>query len=642
LGLLTIPSKFLGSTINSHGQVGYLNMPSAFTLKESTLFFGIDRGKPDRKLLLTGSPFEWIDVTIFYVDVGRKAYGGFKQSYKDKGFNLKLQIKEKGFFPAIALGANDIAGTGIFSGEYIVLSNNFNRFEYSFGAGWGKLNGKNMIRNPLLDIANSFRNRNTTFSDRGGNFEIDNYFSGEKISFFSGLAYRLNNHTWFLLEYDSTETPSDVNYKKPSTRVNLGVNFSHNNFNGKIYFNRGNSINLQLSLSQNFLNFKNNGQQKVSRNIDNFQQLQKILALNNIGLQSVKEDDETIQIKVSQNSYMNQYEVLNRVVKNSEKIAAKKDYVEVTIKTLGMEVYSGQLDAREPEYRSGKIQYSENLKTRYIVNEKFPLFNQSISPRIRNFLAAREGFIFQGLILNYDSELLIKENFFFLGNIQYSLYDDFDRLYIPPVDTYPNQVRSDIKKYLNNIGGKPYIGRMELNYFRSFDRKHFLRISAGMYEEMFGGAGAEYQYFPESSIISFGLEAFALQKRDYEMLFKFQDYKNTIIRANMQLSEPKTNTLFKFSYGEYLAGDVGYTFEISRRFDNGVEFGAFFSNTNVPYELYGEGSFDKGIKLKIPFSLFQPNPTLGYYEWHPLTKDPAALLNKSVNLLDKITSMRIY
>ncbi len=639
---MSIPLEFFGSNINSHGQAGYLNMPSAFTLKESTLFFGIDRGKPDRKLLLTGSPFEWIDVTIFYVDVGRKDYGGFKQSYKDKGFNVKLQIKDKGFFPAIALGANDIAGTGIFSGEYIVLSNNFNRFEYSFGAGWGKLNGKKMIKNPLIAIDSSFRNRNTTFSDQGGNFETNNYFSGKEISFFSGLAYRFNNNISFLLEYDTTETPSAVGYEKPSSRLNFGVNIARNNFNGKIYFNRGNTINFQLSSTQNFLNFKNNGEQKVSRKIDNYQKLQKILVLNNIGLQSVKEDDQTIQIKVSQNSYMNQYEVLNRVTKNSEKIASEKNYIEVIIKTLGMEVYSGQLDAREPEYRSDKIKYSENLETRHIVNEKFPQFNQSLSPRIRNFLASREGFIFQGIILNYDLEVLIKENLFFLGNIQYSLYDDFDRLFIPPVDTYPNQVRSDIKKYLNNVGGKPYIGRMELNYFKSFARKHFLRFSAGMYEEMFGGIGAEYQYFPESSIVSFGLEAFALQKRDYEMLFKFQDYKNTIFRGNIQLLEPKTNTLFKFSYGEYLAGDVGYTLEISRRFDNGVEFGSFFSNTNVPYELYGEGSFDKGIKLKIPFSLFQPNPTLGYYEWHPLTKDPAALLNKSVNLLDKITSMRIY
>ena len=37
------------------------------------------------------------------------------QDYKDKGFNFKLKIKEEGKLPAIAIGINDIAGTGFYS-----------------------------------------------------------------------------------------------------------------------------------------------------------------------------------------------------------------------------------------------------------------------------------------------------------------------------------------------------------------------------------------------------------------------------------------------------------------------------------------------------------------------------------------------
>ena len=94
--------------------------------------------------------------------------------------------------------------------------------------------------------------------------------------------------------------------------------------------------------------------------------------------------------------------------------------------------------------------------------------------------------------------------------------------------------------------------------------------------------------------------------------------------------------------GEYIAGDKGYTFEIARRMDNGIEFSAFFSKTDVSPELFGEGSFDKGIRIRVPFNLFNRGNSLSTFEWHPLTKDPAALLKKSINLHSETQRYRIY
>ena len=110
---------------------------------------------------------------------------------------------------------------------------------------------------------------------------------------------------------------------------------------------------------------------------------------------------------------------------------------------------------------------------------------------------------------------------------------------------------------------------------------------------------------------------------------------------NAFIKEPSTKIIFKLSAGEYLAGDVGYTFEANRRFDNGVEFSAFYSKTDVSAELFGEGSFDKGVKLKIPFNLFSSSKNLGYYVWRPLTKDPAAMLVRSNKLEDLIERYRV-
>ena len=53
------------------------------------------------------------------------------------------------------------------------------------------------------------------------------------------------------------------------------------------------------------------------------------------------------------------------------------------------------------------------------------------------------------------------------------------------------------------------------------------------------------------------------------------------------------------------------------------------------------GSSIKVTKLKIPISLFGET-TVTRYEWHPLTKDPAALLIKSTDLREEISRYRVH
>ena len=109
-----------------------------------------------------------------------------KQDYKDKGFNLKLRLKEEGSLPAIAVGFNDIAGTGYYSSEYIVGSYGINNLDIHFGLGWGTLNSsKHGIKNPLGYVNDSFLDRPKESADKGGQFQSSRYFSGrEAITFF--------------------------------------------------------------------------------------------------------------------------------------------------------------------------------------------------------------------------------------------------------------------------------------------------------------------------------------------------------------------------------------------------------------------------------------------------------------------------
>ena len=277
--------------------------------------------------------------------------------------------------------------------------------------------------------------------------------------------------------------------------------------------------------------------------------------------------------------------------------------------------------------KNSKLIYQRQVKKKFKTNTRLD---------VRPFLASREEFFKGALMIENISEYSFLDNFFFSSNIKYSLADNFDDLKYPPVDTYPAQVRSDIKDYLINYDKGIIIGRAQFDYYISPKRNHHAMLTAGILEEMFNGIGFEYLYFKEGSNYAIGFEMFEVKKRDYEMRFGTLDYKNVTGHLNFYYRNYKRIPFdAKISYGEYLAGDEGVTIDLSRSFVNGTKFGVFASFTDVSTEQFGEGSFDKGIYFNIPVF-----GNLINYSWRPLTKDPGAKLIRKNTLHDLLIRFR--
>jgi len=263
-------------------------------------------------------------------------------------------------------------------------------------------------------------------------------------------------------------------------------------------------------------------------------------------------------------------------------------------------------------------------------------FNTDNRISFRPFLASREEFFKGAILLENNSEYVLKDNFIFSSNLKYSIYDNFGDLNIQPRDTYPAQVRSDVKDYLKNFSERVIIGRAQIDYFFTPKKNNHMMFTAGILEEMFSGAGFEYLYFNPENNYALGFEVFDVIKRDYDLRFGNLDYKNVTGSVNFYY---RNYNLIPFdlemSYGEYLAGDEGITLDISRSFPNGTKFGIFATFTDVSSEQFGEGSFDKGIYFNIPvFGNFIN------YTWKPLTKDPGAKLVRQNTLYDLLVRFR--
>ena len=92
--------------------------------------------------------------------------------------------------------------------------------------------------------------------------------------------------------------------------------------------------------------------------------------------------------------------------------------------------------------------------------------------------------------------------------------------------------------------------------------------------------------------------------------------------------------------GRYLAGDVGATLSLDREFANGMRVGAFVTKTSMSAKEFGEGSFDKGIRIDLPLAWFLGRPTqkVAGMVLRPITRDGGAKLRVNNRLYETIRS----
>lgn len=621
--------SFINNTYNNHGSVGLINMPTARFYDEEVHGITFYDGTPDQKITLTSNPYDWFEGSFFYTNIQGKPYPGYEyQDYKDKGFNIKLRLKKEGVLPAIAVGLNDFAGTGFYSSEYLVSSYGIKNLDIHFGIGWGQLSGTaNTISNPLGYIKHSFKTRPVEFEGKGGSFNPSTYFSGENASPFFGLSYLFNDR--FLLKFERDTILINgprMPYENRKSDHSIGIDFLvNNNFSVGGSFERGGFFSLRFVYKNDPKSTKKYEYQlpEVDENDDKYTKLIKNLEDNGIGVKKISETSRSIGLELTQFIHPDLNLVEQIISEASRNSGIDKDIItDIEIANL-----KGVSNIDDTFRRNAETIYERQTTSRV---------NTVSQAKFRPFLASREEFFKGAFLIENDTEFILRENMFFNTNLKYVLADNFDDLRFPPIDTYPAQVRSDVKQYLKNMDEGILIGRAQLDFHITPKKNHHLMFTGGILEDMFSGIGFEYLNFKQNTNYSFGVEFFKVKKRDYDWGFGHLDYENTTLTANFYYRNYGLIPFdLKISAGEYLAGDVGSTIEFSRTFPSGVRLGAFATFTDVSTEQFGEGSFDKGIFFNIP--IFGNSIA---YTWRPLTKDPGARLVRRNTLHDLLVRLK--
>ena len=503
--------KKLEPTSSNSGITGILEMPNARFMTEGSMKIGFSSSWPNEYTYISATPFAWLEASYKYTEQKNLKYGPFSysgnQTLKDKGFDLKVRLLNESYYiPEVAIGWNDLAGTGRFSGEYISATKKIKNVDLTVGYGWGALGQNQNVRNPFLSINEEFRYRNKDSSE-GGTFNSDTWFSGEEISIFTGIEYYMQKYGLILkLEYD-TSNP-DLGYSGPKIPVQSRFNFGisrpvNSNLDLGLSFERGNQFRLSFSIKsdygktplvqkndppKNIIKLNDSQRLVVTENTNIFyRSLNRSLREESILIQSATLSSDTVEVVIAQNRFRSLPRAIGRVIRIVS--ALSPDSIK-TIRVIPMngdielyaiEVSKENFDKLDNERISSPELFNNSKvfsvdpytysRSDFKPTVKFPEFFLSMSPSLRHQIGGPESFYLGQLWWKINAKVKFKRGLTLHTVLGLNIYNNFNEFNNPSYSTIPH-VRSDIQDYLSE--GENNIARFKIDYIWS-PRKDLFR-----------------------------------------------------------------------------------------------------------------------------------------------------------------------
>lgn len=666
-------------TLNFYGSPGLIDLPSGEALPDGQFTVGVSNFAGTTRTTVTFQATPRLSLSFRYSGIRDLNLGGFS-TFRDRSFDARFLVnKESRYLPAITVGLQDFAGTGIYAGEYVAATKTFQSngriagtFKLTAGLGWGRLGSSGAIGSPFGGNRPVFEQGST-----GGEVSFDQWFRGPAAPF-AGVEWQVNDKLGLKVEYSSdayiqeAETAgiftrqSRFNFGaeyQATERVRLGAYYLYGSEFG---FNVQVQLNPRIAptpirtappgpVAQRPSRVSNpdawSTEWAVNEQAPTILRDEMIPRLENDGLrfEALDVTANKAELRMENLRYTASAVAIGRAARV---MAAVLPPSVETFRIVTMEnglaqsavtIRRSDLEALEYDPQAGDAllavtgigEAAPRLPNAVRNDAFYPDFAWSIGPYLATSYFDPDEPVRADAGIQFSAKYRPAPGWSIGGSLRYRLIGnigDSDRL----SNSVLPRVRTDTVLFAQ--GSDLVLNDLYVSKQWKPSENTYARVTAGYLERMFGGVSGEVMWKPVASRLALGIEANYVRQRDFSGL-GFQDYSVATGHASAYY-EFGGGYLGQLDVGRYLAGDVGATVTLSREFSNGWKVGGFFTMTDVSAEDFGEGSFDKGINLTIPVSWFLGQPSKRTIDTtiRPLQRDGGARLIVPDRLYDQVRS----
>ncbi|MGH1579317.1 YjbH domain-containing protein [Planktotalea sp.] len=664
-------------TLSTYGTPGLVDIPTAEAL-------------PDGHLALTTNRFAKISRNTLTFQILPRLTGSFRYSILegfsipsgnlyDRSFDLQYQfMTETAHRPSLAIGLRDFGGTGIAASEYIVATKTFgNRLKVTGGMGWGRLAQHGTFSNPLSRINSSFDTRPS--DSLGGHAlagrpDFGAWFRGP-AAVFGGIEYQATKRLSFQLEYSSDAYDFQVQRGVIgiNSPFNVGLNYSFKSgSNLRAFVIGGKEVGVQYTYNFNParrripggsekapLPMRSRGEAVLSvYDLDQpsvkkqaRKSLTRLLADDGMALQGFTSSGSRATVRLENNRWDVEAQAAGRAARAMAAVLpANVETFVITFQTRGVAMTSVTLQRSDVEQLAedydgswkslarAKIEDAPRMTRDGEVPEAFPKFTFGLGPYTEFSFFDPDSPVRLDLGVQLSASYQPTPGLTFSGIARYPFAGniaDATRL----SNSVIQRVRSDAVLYAKQSDLE--INELTAEYVFRPGANLFGRTTVGYLEDMYAGVSGELLWYPNNSRLALGVELNYVKQRDFNMLFGLQNYEVLTghVSAYYDFDNGFTTQL---DVGRYLAGDYGATLSIDREFNNGFKVGGYVTLTDVPFSDFGEGSFDKGIRVTVPLSWLSGKPSRKSTTQliQPVLRDGGARVNVSNRLYGDVRDYR--
>jgi hypothetical protein len=662
------------TTASDWGEIGLLQTPTARMGPAGEVRFHLSHVAPYTNGTVMFQPFDWLETGFRYTDVANRLYGpdfAGNQSYKDKSIDLKLRIREESsLWPQLAVGLRDIGGTGLFAGEYVVANKRWGNWDASLGLGWGYMGARGNLKNPLSSLGNGFGTRPVNAIGQGGTPGFGGMFRGQTAAF-GGVQWHSPSDPWILkaeLDGNDYQHQPQGNNQATKSPFNFGAVYRYSpNIDISFGLERGNTVMVGFTLYGGLDKLYS---PKVLDTPLPPVQVNAPATLSSAGWQgsadsidrdtgwsvrSISQERATTTVVADTDAALHLQERIDRAVtilhrdapaESSRFVLQLQDrglpLTQVEVDRAGWVSPRTQVEAPALRVAAQRVSPGQAVATSPLLPDadparfwqaKSPRFSSDIGPSYSQILGGPDNFLLYQLGAKAALEYKFSDSTWLSSAFNLRLSDNYKNFVYDAPSQLP-RVRTFQREYATTSAFTMPL--LQLTHVKDLGNGHYVSGYGGMLEAMYGGVGAEWLYRPWQGRLAWGADVNHVRQRDFQQDLGFRDYKVNTGHASLYWDTGLQDLQVKLSAGRYLAGDMGGTLDVNRIFSNGVKVGAWATKTNVSSAVFGEGSFDKGIYVNMPFDIFLPKstPGSGTFIYNPLTRDGGARLNRSFPLFD--------